>query len=384
MNKKVLVAMSGGVDSSVAAALLTENNYEVTGVTLKLFEGPDEAPDETPDKKPLVVANAKTCCSLEDVEDARCCANALGVPYHVFNFKEYFFDAVIQPFVESYARGETPNPCIECNRAIKFEKLLERAVALGMDYIATGHYAKIELDEGTGRYLLKKPTDDWKDQTYALYNLTQYQLSKTLFPLGGMRKPEVREKAKEMGLINASKADSQEICFVTDNDYARFISTFKTLEPGDFLNTKGEKIGRHKGIVGYTIGQRKGLGISAPQPLFVVKIDAERNTVTLGGKEDLFSTRLIAKDVNFISIDKLEGKMRVKAKIRYHAEEADATIYPQIGGPGDTDERSESVVVVFDVPQRAATPGQAIVFYDGDVVVGGGKIQKVFNNIEQI
>ncbi|MEI6603154.1 MAG: tRNA 2-thiouridine(34) synthase MnmA [Clostridia bacterium] len=364
MHQKVLVAMSGGVDSSVAAAILKKNQYDVTGVTLKLFEGPDDA-DEA--GHPVDARAGKTCCSLEDVEDARCCANALGIPYHVLNFKEFFFDAVIQPFVDSYVRGETPNPCIECNRAIKFEKLLERAVALGMDFIATGHYAKVELDAATGRYLLKKPLDASKDQTYALYNLTQYQLSRTLFPLGELKKTEVRALALETGLLNAAKADSQEICFVTDNDYARFISTFKPLVPGDFLNLQGEKIGRHKGIEAYTIGQRKGLGLSGGRPLFVVAIDAVHNTVTVGDQADLFSASLIAKDLNFISIEALEAPMRVQAKIRYRAEAADAVISPLDDG---------RVRVEFDVAQRAATPGQAVVFYDGDLVVGGGKIEK--------
>ncbi|MEI6131615.1 MAG: tRNA 2-thiouridine(34) synthase MnmA [Bacillota bacterium] len=358
MKEKVLVAMSGGVDSSVAAAILKEKEYEVMGVTLKLFEGPD---DEN-------LRASKTCCSLEDVEDARCCANALGIPYHVLNFKEFFFDAVIQPFVESYVKGETPNPCIECNRSIKFEKLLERAVALGMDYIATGHYARVEKDAASGRFLLKKPKDSSKDQTYALYNLTQRQLSRTLFPLGDLNKTEVRALAQKTGLVNASKSDSQEICFVTDNDYARFISTFKPLEPGDFLNMQGEVIGRHRGIEAYTIGQRKGLGISGGKPLFVVDIDAQRNIVRVGNPEDLFSDEIIAKDINLISIEKLEGEMRVKAKIRYRAEAADATLFPGTA-PG-------TLCVKFDVPQRAVTPGQAVVFYDGDLVVGGGKITK--------
>lgn len=347
--------MSGGVDSSVAAKLLQDNGYNVTGVTLKLFAGEDIVEEET-----------RTCCSLSDVEDARSVAYKLGFEHYVFNFKEAFRECVMKPFSESYLRGETPNPCIECNRHIKFDKMLKRAEELGFDYIATGHYAEVHRDEETGRYLLIRPTDRSKDQTYVLYSLTQHQLAHTLFPLGNLDKTTVREIAEDAGLINSRKPDSQDICFVPDGDYAGFIEKSTGVQPvqGDFIGTDGKILGKHQGIINYTIGQRKGLGVAFGKPVFVISKNAENNTVTLGSENELFSAEVNAKDVNLISVEKLTEPMRVTAKTRYSQKEQPATIYPTEDG----------VKVIFDEPQRAAAKGQAVVFYDGDIVVGGGTI----------
>jgi len=356
--KKVMVGMSGGVDSSVAAAILLEKGYDVIGVTMKIW------PESNSEER----IREDGCCSLFAVEDARRVADKLDIPYYVMNFVDIFEDKVINYFTGEYLRGRTPNPCIACNRFVKFEALLYKAVSMGIDYIATGHYAKIIYDESIGRYLLKKAVTASKDQTYALYTLTQEQLARTLMPIGDFTKDQVREKAKELGLSVASKPDSQEICFVPDNDYGKFISenTDEKVEEGDFVDIHGNVLGRHKGIIHYTVGQRKGLGIALGKPMYVVKIDAENNRVVLGEEDEVFSSELIADDLNFISIEKLEGEKRVTAKIRYSAKEADATIYPMENG---------RVKVVFDTPQRAITPGQSVVFYDGDVVVGGGIIQ---------
>ncbi|MCX7922899.1 MAG: tRNA 2-thiouridine(34) synthase MnmA [Clostridia bacterium] len=357
--KKVMLGMSGGVDSSVAAAILLDKGYDVIGVTMQIWPDMDEDIKKT----------EGGCCSLSAVDDARRVATRLGIPYYVLNFKEVFQDKVIDYFKEEYFKGRTPNPCIACNRYVKFEAMLNKAASMGIDYVATGHYAIIEYDENRKRYLLKKSITDRKDQTYALYNLTQEQLSRTLMPVGDFTKERVREIAKEIGLSVATKPDSQEICFVDDNDYGRFIAenTDRDILPGNFVDTKGKVLGRHKGIVHYTVGQRKGLGIALGKPMFVVEIDVEKNRVVLGDATEVFSDSLIASDMNYISIEKLEGEMRVKAKIRYSAKEADATVYPIDNG---------QVKVVFDSPQRAITPGQAVVFYDGDIVVGGGTIEK--------
>jgi len=293
----------------------------------------------------------------------------LGIPYYVLNFKEIFNSKVIEYFKAEYLRGRTPNPCIACNRHVKFEAMLNKALAMGMDYVATGHYARIEYDDKSERYLLKKSATHRKDQTYALYNLTQGQLSRTLFPIGDYSKEEVRKIAGEIGLTVANKPDSQEICFVEDNNYGKYImeNTDAEITPGDFVDTKGNILGKHKGIINYTIGQRKGLGISLGKPVYVVGIDVENNRVILGDDTEVFSDTLIAEDLNFISIEKLEREMRIKAKIRYSAKEADAVIFPY---------EDDKVKVVFDRPQRAITPGQSVVFYDGDTVVGGGIIIK--------
>ena len=356
MKKKVMLAMSGGVDSSVALLLLKEK-YDVIGVTLKLF-----------DNETICDKTSKTCCSLSDVEDAISVAARCGIDHYTFNFKQLFKDTVIKNFTTAYLKGETPNPCIDCNRYVKFEEMLKRAVALDCDYLATGHYARIEKDEATGRYLLKKALDDTKDQSYVLYNLTQDQLSKILFPMGEMKKREARVLADSSNLVNANKPDSQDICFVPDGDYARFIEEYTGVKQkeGNFIDTKGNILGKHKGISHYTIGQRKGLGIAMGKPVYVIGINPEDNTVVLGDENELMNTTLIATDVNFISIEKLENPLKCKARTRYKQVEQPCTISQNHDG---------TVLVVFDNPQRAFTPGQAVVFYDNDIVIGGGTIK---------
>lgn len=355
-NKKVLSGMSGGVDSSVATAILMKNGYEVAGATLRLYDGEDYENKKT-----------KTCCSLTDVEDARSVCIRLGIRHHVFNFKERFEKLVINRFVEQYKQGLTPNPCIDCNRYIKFSEMLDRAELLEFDYIATGHYAIIEQDPATGRYLLKKPVDKAKDQTYVLYLLTQEQLSKTLMPLGTLTKPEVRELADEYGFSNAHKPDSQDICFVPDGEYAGFIERFTgAISPvGDYLDVSGTVLGKHKGLIRYTIGQRKGLGVSFGKPMFVVDKNAEQNQVILGEEPHLFKSKVLVGDLNFIPFDTLTSPLSVTAKLRYRAAEQPAMLYPLEDG---------TLIAEFKTPQRAVTPGQAAVFYDGDIVVGGGTI----------
>lgn len=355
--KKVMVAMSGGVDSSVAAVILLEKGHDVIGVTMQIWQ----------DREKEDAKYETGCCSLSVVEDARRVANKLSIPYYVLNFKDKFKEKVIDYFVNEYLEGRTPNPCIACNRHIKFDALLNKAVSMGIDYIATGHYARVDLDNNTGRYILKKAVNPKKDQSYVLYNLTQEQLSRTLFPVGEYSKDEVRKMAEKYELPVAQKPDSQEICFVEDNDYGRFISDYTDFkpQPGYFVDTRGNILGKHKGIIHYTVGQRKGLGIAFGKPMYVVGIDAENNTVILGDENEVLSRTLIAGDLNFISIPAVDKEMRVNAKIRSTAKEAAAIIYPLEDG---------KVKVVFDSPQRAITPGQSVVFYDGDVVVGGGVI----------
>lgn len=355
--KKVMIGMSGGVDSSVAAAVLLQEGYEVYGVTMQIW------PDMDEEEKKVEGG----CCSLSAVDDARRVANKLGIPYYVMNFKEVFEDKVINYFMDEYQCGRTPNPCIACNRFVKFEALLNKAVSMGMDYVATGHYARVEFDSDSGRYLLKKSVTDKKDQTYALYNLTQEQLKHVLMPIGSYTKEEIRQMAKDLELSVATKPDSQEICFIADDDYVRFLEENRpgTVKPGNFTDAQGNILGQHKGIVHYTIGQRKGLGITFGKPMYVAGIDVLGNNVILGEEDSVFSKELTASDVNFIAFGKLDKPMEVTAKVRYSAKEAEAVVTPLEAG---------RVKVEFIRPQRAITPGQSVVFYKGDTVVGGGVI----------
>lgn len=346
--------MSGGVDSSVAAYLMLKRGYDCTGVTLKLFDNDESAAE-------------KTCCSLDDTEDARSVCLKLGIPHYVYNFKDIFDEKVVGRFIAAYETGATPNPCIDCNRFIKFGKLFQRAEELGFDCVVTGHYASVEYNENENRYLLKKAPDINKDQSYVLYSLTQRQLAKTVFPLGEMTKEQVRALAEEMGFINARKHDSQDICFVPDGDYARFIEEYtgKSYPGGDFVDESGKVLGRHKGIIRYTVGQRKGLGLALPQPMYVKEKNLEENKVVLCPNSELFSRELLAGELNLIAFDKIEQPLRVSARVRYNQKEQPATVY-QLDG--------STIRVVFDVPQRAISKGQAVVLYDGDYVLGGGTI----------
>jgi len=357
MKKKVVIGMSGGVDSSVAAYLLKEKGYEVIGIMMKL------SPDN-----PDYEENEGGCCSISAANDARRVADVLDIPFYVMNFKDVFKKNVIDNFIDEYMEGRTPNPCIVCNKKIKFEEFLRKAKALGADYIATGHYAKIEKQED--RYVLKKSEDDKKDQTYALYTLTQEQLSHTLMPCGDYSKPEIRNIAERIGLEVFKKKDSQEICFIPDNDHGSYIKKYsgREIKPGNFVNNEGKIMGTHKGIVYYTIGQRKGLGMAVGKPVFVNDINPITNQVVIGDEDDIFKTGLIAKDLNFIPFDKLESNLRVTAKIRYSAKPQVATLIPI---------ESDRVKVVFDEKQRAITKGQSVVFYLENLVVGGGIIEEI-------
>jgi tRNA-specific 2-thiouridylase len=353
--------MSGGVDSSVAAALMLRQAYDCIGVTLKLYSGEGSLPG-TGGPRP-----ARGCCSLADVNDARQAAHRLGLPHYTLNFTEAFRDGVIRRFVETYEAGQTPNPCIDCNRYIKFERLLYRARELDYDVLATGHYARIEQDGGSGRFLLKKALDEKKDQSYVLYCLTQEQLRRTRLPLGAMTKAKVREIAAELGFGNAEKPDSQDICFVPGGDYGGFMErwTGKSYPPGDIRDAAGKLLGRHRGIVRYTIGQRRGLGVAANRRVYVCAKDLEANTVILGPDAGLYSKTLVAGDINLIAVEKMERPLRVRVKTRYLQAEQWATA-EQTG--------EDRIRVEFDEPQRAVTPGQAAVMYDGELVLGGGTI----------
>ena len=361
VQKQALIAMSGGVDSSVAAYLTQCAGYRCMGATMRLY-----------DNQVLDMDQESTCCSLDDVEDARSVALRLGMPFYVFNFTEDFREKVIDKFVNCYECGTTPNPCIDCNRHLKFEHFLRRALELGCDYVVTGHYARIEQDPCSGRYLLKKSLHKDKDQSYVLYSLTQEQLAHTLFPLGSLEKAQVRQIAEEHGFLNARKKDSQDICFVPDGDYMSFMERYtkKHYPSGDFLDLNGNVVGKHKGAVGYTLGQRKGLGLAMGAPVYVCDKDMERNTVTVGPNEALFSRTLRANDWNWFPFPELTEPMRVMAKARYRQTEQPATIYPEENG---------FARVEFDEPQRAITPGQAVVLYDGDTVIGGGTITHVIH-----
>ncbi len=350
--KKAIIAMSGGVDSSVAAYLMKEKGFDCIGATMKLY-----------DNENIGISSDKTCCTADDIEDARSVAGRLGMPYYVFNFKDEFENKVIKKFIKTYELGGTPNPCIDCNRYLKFEKLMDKLGELNCDFVVTGHYATIE--EKNGRYYLKKGKDLSKDQSYVLYSLTQEQLSKTCFPLGEYTKDEIRRIAEREGFVNAKKRESQDICFVPDGDYASFIEKHNSVkyQQGDFVTSDGKFIGKHNGIIRYTIGQRKGLGVAVGHPIYVIDKDIDNNRVVLGSEKDLMSTELKAENFNWI-YEKPDGEIICKAKTRYNMTEADCTAYCE----GDT------VKVVFKNPVRAVTKGQAVVLYDGDYVIGGGTI----------
>jgi tRNA-uridine 2-sulfurtransferase len=371
-NETIAVAMSGGVDSSTVAAILAREENTVVGLTLQLWDQTRLAGKHGIPEAP----KAGRCCSLDDVYDARRVAEHLGIPYYVVNQEERFEKDVVRPFVSEYLAGRTPIPCSLCNNHLKFDQLLKTARSIGASRIATGHYAINEYDPERNRWILKRPSDRAKDQTYFLFGLTQEQLAHTLFPLGSMTKPEVREAARQHGLALAEKPDSQEICFIPGGDYKQFLTAYLEEQgeempetAGELVTTTGEVIGRHEGISSFTVGQRKGLKVASPNPLYVLNIDAANHRVTVGADAELATKTLRAGRVNWISVPELTRPMRVEIKIRHRHEPAWATLAPAPGANSFGE-----VVAEFDEPQRAVTPGQSAVFYDGDEVVGGGWI----------
>lgn len=356
MKKKVVVGMSGGVDSSVAALILKEQGYDVIGVTMQIWQDEDYCD----------MSENGGCCGLSAVDDARRVADVIGIPYYVMNFKKEFRTNVIDYFIREYLEGRTPNPCIACNRYVKWEALLHRSLSIGADYIATGHYGKIaQLDNG--RFAVTKSASSNKDQSYVLYNLSQEELSRTLFPLSSMEKDEVRKIAEQAGLPVAHKKDSQDICFIPDGDYAKFIEqkTGISSTPGNFVDTKGNILGQHTGIIHYTVGQRKGLGIAFGEPRYVIRLNVKDNEVVLGTLEELMSKEIYIRDVNYMALPNITEPLKVTGKVRYSAKDVPCTVFPEKDG---------RVKAVFDEPVRAATPGQAAVFYLGDNIVCGGSI----------
>jgi tRNA-specific 2-thiouridylase len=355
--KKALIAMSGGVDSSAAAWLTREAGYLCSGAIMKMFDQ-------------SILPTAPCCAASDDTADARAVAEKMDMPFYVIDATEEFADHVIGDFIRTYESGETPNPCINCNKHLKFDLFLQKALELGCDKIVTGHYARIEYDASSGRWLLKKALDQSKDQSYVLSCLTQEQLSHTFLPLGTLTKEEARAIAREQGFLNARKKDSQDICFVPDGDYVAFMEhyTGKSYQSGDFLDLSGKKVGTHRGAVCYTLGQRKGLGLAMGEPVYVCAKDMAKNTVTVGPNESLFATTLLARDFNWIPFPELTAPMAVNARARYNQKEQPAFVYPAENG---------LVKIVFDQPQRAMTPGQTVVLYQGDTVVGGGTITEI-------
>lgn len=353
--KRVLLGMSGGVDSSVAAIILMEQGYEVIGATMKLWDPED---DEGQSK----------CCGDDSILDAKRVCDKLGIPHYTLNLKEEFKKCVIENFIEEYANARTPNPCIECNKYLKFNYFFRKAMELGCDYIATGHYAKTEFSDKYNQVVLKKSNAGKKDQSYVLYNIPKDIINKVLFPLGQFEnKEQIRKIAEKHDLLTAKKPDSQEICFIPDDDYAKFLSKNGRVEskPGKIVDDQGNVLGTHKGLIHYTIGQRKGLGIAHETPLYVVKLDAQNNLLVVGDEKDIFSKELYANNLNFTVDIKRDLPIKVNAKIRYGAKEAEATLFPEVNG---------KVKVEFETPQRAITKGQSVVFYIDDVLIGGGKI----------